>query len=75
MCPRSVTEFSPGKVLYQHVSIYLHAGMSEGCNPSSGLGVCGGAENLSVGLSEGCNPSPGLKGVWGATFFCLSVCK
>jgi hypothetical protein len=25
--PRSVTEFSPGKVLYQHVSIYLHAGM------------------------------------------------
>ena len=26
-CPRSVTEFSPGKVLYQHVSIYLHAGM------------------------------------------------
>ena len=27
MCPRSVTEFSPGKVLYQHVSIYLHAGM------------------------------------------------
>jgi hypothetical protein len=23
----TVTEFSPGKVLYQHVSIYLHAGM------------------------------------------------
>jgi hypothetical protein len=27
----------------------------------------------TVSVSEGCNPSPGLKGVWGATFFCLSV--
>jgi len=60
--PRSVTEFSPGKVLYQHVSIYLHAGMfvclfvylfvylSEGCNPSSGLGVWGGRKSVCLSV-------------------------
>jgi hypothetical protein len=68
--PRSVTEFSPGKVLYQHVSIYLHAGMfvclSEGCKPEFWIGRSGGAAKnacpsfcLSVCLSQSQAPWPG----------------
>jgi hypothetical protein len=73
LCPRSVTEFSPGKVLNQHVSIYLHAGMSEGCKPECCKGESRGGRKcprvVTRVLERGFGGPPKVR-----MFVCMFVC-
>jgi len=69
--PRSVTESSYGDVFFG-LSEVSNRVLFGGWDFFFSTTTYGGAYVVVV-MSEGCNPSPGLKGVWGATFFCLSV--